>query len=63
MGMNRKTAHSYPHKFKDDFGQVRDCIILETTWLGSHEPYSKQNVHTFIVTTYQPQSRNCNHQK
>ena len=48
MGMNRKTAHSYPHKFKDDFGQVRDCIILETTWLGSHEPYSKQNVHTFI---------------
>ncbi len=48
MGMNRKTAHSYPHRFKDDFGQVRDCIILETTWLGSHEPYLRQNVHTFI---------------
>jgi len=48
MGMNRKTAHSYSHIFKDDFGQVRDCIILETTWLGSHEPYLKQNVNSFI---------------
>ena len=48
MGMNRKTAHSYPHIFKDDFGQVRDCIILETTWLGNPEPHSKQKIHTFI---------------
>ena len=48
MGMNRKTAHSYPHIFKDDFGQVRDCIILETTWLGTPEPYSKHKMDTFI---------------
>lgn len=48
MGMNRKTAHSYPHNFNDDFGQVRDCIILETTWLGNPEPHSKQKIHTFI---------------
>jgi len=48
MGMNRKTAHSYPHSFNGDFGQIRDCIILETTWLGSHEPYSKQKIHSFI---------------
>jgi hypothetical protein len=48
MGMNRKTAHSYSHIFKDDFGQVRDCIILETTWLGSHEPHLKQSINSFI---------------
>jgi len=34
MGMNRKTAHSYNNEFKGDYGQVRDVIILESTWLG-----------------------------
>ncbi len=48
LGMNRKTAHSYPHSFNGDFGQINDYIILETTWLGSHEPYYKQNIHSFI---------------
>lgn len=34
MGMNRKTAHAYNKEFKGDYGQVRDVIILESTWLG-----------------------------
>ena len=36
MGMNRKTAHAYNKEFKGDYGQVRDVIILESTWLGYH---------------------------
>jgi hypothetical protein len=40
MGMNRKTAHSYNKEFKGDYGQVRDVIILESTWLGYYEPYT-----------------------
>lgn len=33
MGMNRKTAHSYSKEFQGDFGQVRDAIVVEATWL------------------------------
>ena len=48
MGMNRKTAHSYQHIFKGNFGQVRDCIILETSWLGNYEPNTKLKLNSFI---------------
>ena len=48
MGMNRKTAHSYHHSFTGNYGQVRDCIILETTVFGNHEPFSKQKLSSFI---------------
>ena len=48
MGMNRKTAHSYQHNFKGNFGQVRDCIILETNWLGNYEPNIKLKLNSFI---------------
>lgn len=48
MGMNRKTAHSYSKIFNDDYGQIRDCIILETSWLGNFEPYCKQTISSFI---------------
>lgn len=34
-GMIRKTVHSYSKVFDGNFGQVRDTIILETSWLGS----------------------------
>ena len=34
MGMNRKTAHSYNKEFKGNYGQVRDVIVVEATWLG-----------------------------
>jgi hypothetical protein len=46
--MIRKTAHSYSRVFTGDFGQVRDLIILESSWLGSSEPVIKGQVSSFI---------------
>ena len=48
MGMNRKTAHSYSHEFSGNFGQIRDAIIIEASWLGYHEPYMKMPVSSLI---------------
>ncbi len=48
MGMNRKTAHSYQHNFDGNFGQIRDCIILETSWLGNYEPFTKLKLNSFV---------------
>lgn len=48
MGMNRKTAHSYNKLFTGEYGQVRDIIILESSWLGYYEPYNKQIINSFI---------------
>ena len=48
MGMNRKTAHTYKKEFKGDYGQVRDMIILESTWLGYYEPYTTRNIISFV---------------
>jgi hypothetical protein len=48
MGMNRKTAHSYNKEFKGDYGQVRDVLILESTWLGYFEPYSTKSIVSFV---------------
>jgi hypothetical protein len=48
IGMNRKTAHSYKKEFKGDYGQVRDVIILESTWLGYYEPYTTKSIVSFV---------------
>lgn len=48
MGMNRKTAHSYSQNFKGNFGQIRDVIIVEASWLGYFEPNEKRSIRTFI---------------
>lgn len=48
MGMNRKTAHAYNKVFKGDYGQVRDVIILESTWLGYYEPYTTKSIISFV---------------
>lgn len=48
MGMNRKTAHSYSKEFDGVYGQVRDVIIVEATWLGYHEPYTKATVSSYV---------------
>lgn len=47
-GMIRKTAHTYPKVFSGQYGQVRDQIILESSWLGHYEPYQTHNVSTYI---------------
>lgn len=47
-GMNRKTAHLFPKEFAGTYGQIRDVIILESTWLGNHEPYGEQTISSFV---------------
>jgi hypothetical protein len=48
MGMIYKTAHSYQKNFDGLYGQVRDAIILESTWLGNFEPFTNGKVSSYI---------------
>lgn len=48
MGMNRKTAHSFSKEFKGDYGQVRDAIVVEATWLGNYEPFITKKIVSFV---------------
>ena len=50
-GMIRKTAHSYEKLFSGEFGQIRDNIILEVTWLGNYKPYETGNASSLIYET------------
>jgi hypothetical protein len=47
LGMIRKVAYSYPKSFSGKYGQVRENIIVEATWLGRYEPY-----HNHIISSY-----------
>ncbi len=47
-GMIRKTAHNYPKVFDGLFGQIKDNLIVEATWLGSFEPFEEGNVSSLI---------------
>jgi hypothetical protein len=47
--MIRKTAHTYAKQnFNGSFGQVREQIIIEATWLGSSEPSISSQVSSYI---------------
>jgi hypothetical protein len=48
MGMNRKTAHSYNKEFEGNYGQVRDVLVLESTWLGDYEPHTQRMLCSFV---------------
>ncbi len=49
MGQIRKTAHKYNREnFKGAFGQVREYIIIEASWLGSYEPFIEAPVSSYI---------------
>lgn len=48
MGMNRKTAHTYNKEFNGLYGQIRDVIVVEATWLGYFEPYTTRMVNSFV---------------
>ena len=50
MGMNRKTAHTYAKEFKGNYGQVRDVIIVEASWLGYFEPCTTKTVSSYVYT-------------
>lgn len=47
-GMNRKTAHNYGKEFKGEYGQVREVIVLESSWLGHPEPFTKKVMQSYI---------------
>lgn len=48
LGMIRKIAYNYNKEFTGVFGQFRDVIIVEATWLGRYEPYNKQEISSYI---------------
>lgn len=48
MGNIRKTVHQYDKIFDGDFGQVRELVVVEATWLGNFEPFSEMQVSSYI---------------
>lgn len=48
LGMIRKTFHSYEKHFEGNFHQVRDTIVIESTWLGNFEPYTIGEISSYI---------------
>jgi len=49
-GMIRKTAHEYPKgNFKGAYGQVRERIIVESSWLGNFEPFTSRVISCYIT--------------
>jgi predicted nucleotidyltransferase component of viral defense system len=47
-GNIRKTVHQYDKMFDRDFGQVREHVVVEATWLGNFEPFSEMQVSSYI---------------
>lgn len=50
VGMLRKIAYSYPKTVTGKYGQVRENIIVEATWLGRYEPFHKTIIPSYIFT-------------
>lgn len=48
MGMLRKTVHQYKKQLAGDFGQVRDVIVLEASYLGRYEPFYTTTINSYI---------------
>ncbi|MDD4206149.1 MAG: nucleotidyl transferase AbiEii/AbiGii toxin family protein, partial [Candidatus Delongbacteria bacterium] len=46
--MIRKTAHEYQKEFSEDYGQIKDFVAVEATWLGYFEPYTNAKVSSFV---------------
>ena len=50
LGMIRKTAHQYnKQNFQGTFGQVKEQIFVEASWLGSSEPFINAEVTCYIT--------------
>ncbi|WP_430614104.1 nucleotidyl transferase AbiEii/AbiGii toxin family protein [Flavobacterium sp. JP2137] len=50
VGILRKIAYSYPKTVTGKYGQVRENIIVEATWLGRYEPFHKTTIFCYIFT-------------
>lgn len=57
-GNIRKTVHQYDKIYDGDFGQVREHVILEATWLGDFEPYSEMQVCSYVTEMMQEKGQN-----
>lgn len=49
-GLNRKTAHQYVKSTLGNFGQVRDFIIVESSWMGHPEPSLRMELSSYVYT-------------
>lgn len=48
MGNIRKTVHQYNKLFEGDFGQIREHVVVEATWLGDFQPFSNMEISSYI---------------
>src|SRR5690625_6124594 len=48
-GNFRKTAHEFDKAFGDEYGQVRQDIILEISSIGNYEPHTDETVSSYIA--------------
>jgi predicted nucleotidyltransferase component of viral defense system len=48
MGNIRKTVHQYEKMFEGNYGQIREQVVVEATWLGNFEPFSEVPVSSYI---------------
>lgn len=48
MGNIRKTVHQYNKLFEGVFGQVKEHVVVEATWLGNFEPFSDMQVSSYL---------------
>lgn len=53
MGMSRKTVHHYTKIFNENYGQVREVIVLESSWLSRPEPYERKYINSYISEVLQ----------
>jgi predicted nucleotidyltransferase component of viral defense system len=50
LGMIRKTAHQFPKLgLQGVYGQVRQDIIIEASWLGTFEPFIESTIVSYIT--------------
>lgn len=56
-GNFRKTAHEFDKAFDEDYGQVRQDIILEISSLGNYEPHTDETVSCYITEMMLDQGR------
>jgi predicted nucleotidyltransferase component of viral defense system len=57
MGNIRKTVHQYDKLSEGDFGQVREHVVVEATWLGNFEPFSEMQVSSYIYEMMKAQGQ------
>jgi len=47
-GMNRKTVHTFKKDFTGSYGQVRESIVIEATWLGQSDPHTTKSICSYV---------------